>query len=162
MGSAVARIVLFLALCAAIALAVVGGASAEEERLSPVLATINICDDGSNQVGARVSAPGDGSEQSIRARFSLQWYSEAQGAWLAVEGASASPWMEVGSSQVSSQQAGYTFQFDLPSDGRSKQVRAVTEVQWSIGATMVRSSSAVSQAGLPSDVGGSQATCSIS
>jgi len=38
----------------------------------------------------------------------------------------------------------------------------VTEVQWSIGATMVRSSSAVSQAGLPSDVGGSQATCSIS
>ena len=155
------RIIVPVALCAALALAVVGHASAEEE-LAPVWATVNVCDPGSNQVGARVGVPGDGSTDRIYSRFTAQWYSETQDAWLPVEGVPSSPWLEVGSAQFSLQQGGYTFQFDQPADGRTKQLRVLAEVQWREGATVARSSSAVTQAGVASDVGGSQATCGLS
>jgi hypothetical protein len=161
MREAVPRILLSLALCAALALAAVGVAAADGERLSPVWATINICDSGAGQVGARVSVPGDGADATAFARFSLQWYSERQGAWLPVTGAAASPWLEVGSSRISSQQAGYTFQLDHPA-GRPVQVRALAEVQWRGGAGVLRSASAVTQAGVASDIGGSQAACTLS
>jgi hypothetical protein len=63
---------------------------------------------------------------------------------------------------VTSQQAGWTFQFEQPVDGRTKQLRAVAEIQWREGAKVARSSSTVTQAGVQSDVGGSQATCALS
>jgi hypothetical protein len=113
-------------------------------------------------VGARVAVSGDGGDALIFSRISLQWYSEAQGAWLSVEGAPSSPWLEVGSARQTEQQAGYTFKLDQPADGRTKQIRAVAEVQWREGATVVRSTSAVTQAGLPTDIGGSQASCALS
>ena len=161
MRTTVRRIIVPLALCAALALAVVAQASGEEQ-LAPVWATINVCDAGGNQVGARVGVPGDGSDAQIYARFSVQWYSEKGGAWLPVEGVAGSPWLSVGSAGLTMQQAGYTFQFDQPADGRTKQVRALAEVQWREGATVVRSTSAGTQAGAPSDVGGSQASCALS
>ncbi|HEU0025075.1 MAG TPA: hypothetical protein VFQ12_10605 [Thermoleophilaceae bacterium] len=151
-----------MALCAALVLAVVGPAAADKEELAPVWATVNVCDPASNQVGVRVGAPGDGTDARIHARFTLQWYSEAQGAWLPVEGAASSPWQDVGSAGITSQQAGWTFQLDQPADGRTKQLRAVAQVQWRQGASVVRSSSAVTLAGAPSDVGGSQAVCEMS
>jgi hypothetical protein len=150
-----------MALCAALVLALVAHAAADEE-LAPVWATVNVCDPGSNQVGARVAAPGDGGDERIYARFTAQWYSEAQGAWLPVDGVPSSPWQEIGSAAISSQQGGYTFQFEQAGDGQAKQVRAVAEVQWRDGATVVRSASAVTQAGAASDVGGSQAACTLS
>jgi hypothetical protein len=158
----VARIIVPLALCAALALAVVGPAAADKEQLAPVWATVNVCDPASNQIGARVGAPGDGTDARIYARFTLQWYSEAQGAWLPVQGAASSPWQDVGSAEITTQQAGWTFQLDQPADGRTKQLRAVAEVQWRDGESVVRSSSAVTRAGAPSDVGGSQAACALS
>jgi hypothetical protein len=162
MRTVVKRIILPVALCAALALAVVGHAAAEQERISQAWATVNVCDPASNQVGARVAVSGDGGDAQIFSRISLQWYSEAQGAWLPVEGAPSSPWLEVGSARQTAQQAGYTFQLDQPADGRTKQIRAVAEVQWREGATVVRSASAVAQAGLPTDIGGSQASCALS
>ena len=87
----VTRIIVPMALCAALALAVVGHAAADEEQLSQAWATVNVCDPGANQVGARVGVPADGSDALIFARFTLQWYSEAQGAWLPVEGVPARP-----------------------------------------------------------------------
>ncbi len=74
----------------------------------------------------------------------------------------SSPWLSVGSAALTAQQAGYTFQFDQPADGRPKQVRALAEVQWREGATVIRSTSAGTQAGAASDVGGSQASCTLS
>ena len=160
--SLVTRIIVPIALCAALALAVVGHAAADEEQLSQAWATVNVCDPGANQVGVRVGVPGDGSHAIIFARFTLQWYSEAQGAWLPVEGVAGSPWQEVGSARQSAQQTGYTFQLDQPGDGRTKQLRAVAEVQWREGGRVTRSSSIMTQAGTGSDVGGSQATCALS
>jgi hypothetical protein len=157
----VVRIIVPVALCAALAFAVVGHAFADEE-LAPVWATVNVCDPGSNQVGARVGVPGDGGTAHIYARFTAQWYSETGHAWLPVEGLPSSPWLEVGAAQFSLQQGGYTFQFDQPSDGRTKQIRVQAEVQWREGATVVRSTSALTQAGAASDVGGSQAACALS
>ena len=68
----------------------------------------------------------------------------------------------VGTAGQTAQQAGYTFQFDQPADGRTKQIRAVADVQWRDGDQVVRSSQAVTQAGMASDVGGSQAACALS
>ena len=92
MRTTVRRIIVPLALCAALALAVVAQAD-DEEQLAPVWATINVCDAGGNQVGARVGVPGDGSDAQIYARFTVQWYSEKQGTWLPVQGVPSSPWL---------------------------------------------------------------------
>ncbi|MBN1530325.1 MAG: hypothetical protein JW895_14790 [Thermoleophilaceae bacterium] len=162
MRTLVKRIIVPVALCAALALAVVGHAAADEEHVAQAWATVNVCDPAANQVGARVSVTGSGGDETIWSRISLQWYSEAQAAWLPVEGAPSSTWLEVGSARQTSQQAGYTFNLDQPADGRTKQIRALAEVQWRDGATVVRSTSAVTQAGLPTDVGGSQASCALS
>ena len=152
-----------MALCAALALAVVGrAAAADEEPIAQSWATVNVCDPASNQVGARVGVSGDGGDEIIYARFALQWYSESQGAWLPVDGVAGSPWLEVGSAGQTAQQAGYTFQIDQPADGRTKQLRAVADVQWRNGDQVARSSQAVTQAGMASDIGGSQAACAIS
>jgi hypothetical protein len=156
-----ARILVPLALCAALVLAVVGPASADKEQLAPVWATVNACDPGGNQVGVRVSAPGDGSDGRIHARITLQWYSEDQGTWQAVTGSGSSPWLDVGSARVTSQQTGWTFVLDQPADG-PKQLRGVAEVQWRDGETVVRSASTVTRAGAASDIGGSQAACALS
>ncbi len=162
MRTVVTRIILPVALCAALALAVVGHAAADEEHVSQAWATVNVCDPASNQVGTRVSVSGDGGDELVFARITLQWYSQAQGAWLPVEGAPSSPWLEVGSARQTSQQAGYTFKLDQPADGRTKQLRGLAEVQWRDGASVVRSGSVVTQAGLPTDIGGSQASCALS
>ncbi len=161
MRTTVRRIIVPLALCAALALAVVAQASGDEQ-LAPVWATINVCDTGGNQVGARVGVPGDGSGAQIYARFSVEWYSEKQGTWLPVEGVPSSPWLPVGSAALTMQQAGYTFQFEQPADGHPKQIRAHAEVQWRDGASVIRSAVAGTQAGVASDVGGSQAACVLS
>ena len=156
------RIIVPVALCAALALAVVGRAAAEGEPPAQPWATVNVCDPASNQVGARVGVPGDGGDELIYARITLQWYSESQAAWLPVEGVAGSPWLEVGTASQTSQQGGYTFQLEQPADGRTKQVRAVADVQWRDGGRVVRSSQAVTQAGAASDIGGSQAACALS
>jgi hypothetical protein len=73
----------------------------------------------------------------------------------------SSGWQDIGSAEFTWQQGGYTFQFDQPGDGRTKQVRVLAEVQWREDGA-VRTSSTVTQAGAASDVGGSQATCALS
>ena len=162
MRTAVKRILLPLALCASLALALVGRAAADQDELAPVWATVNVCDPAANQVGARVGVPGDGSGAVAYARISLQWYSDRQATWLPVEGVASSPWIEVGSAKVTTSQAGWTFQFDQPADGGTKQVRGLAEIQWREGGAVVRSASVGTQAGVASDVGGSAAACALS
>ena len=158
------RIIVPVALCAALALAVVGHAAADEEPIAQPWATVNVCDPAANQVGARVGVSGQRRRRScIYARFTLQWYSESQGAWLPVDGVAASPWLEVGSAAARPpSRAATPSSSTSPADGRTKQLRAVADVQWRDGGKVVRSSQAVSQAGMASDIGGSQAACALS
>ena len=122
----------------------------------PQWATVNSCSP--TAVGMRASLPGDGTRKHMRVRFSAQWYSPTQRAWLPVKGLPTSPWIEAGSAEYSYQQAGWTFQFD---PGSHAQVRGVAEMQWLTGGGTVRSASAVTQGGVGSDVGGSQASCQL-
>ena len=161
MRTKVRRIIVPLALCAALALAVVAQAD-DEEQLTPVWATINVCDAGGNQVGARVGVPGDGSDVQIYARFTVQWYSEKQGTWLPVGGVPSSPWMSVGLRRPHRPAGRVHLPVRPPAAGRTKRVRALAEVQWRDGATVIRSTSVGTQAGAASDVGGSQASCTLS
>ena len=128
------RIIVPMALCAALALAVVGHAAADEEQRLPGLGDGQRLRSRREPGGRPRGRSGRRERRDIFARFTLQWYSQAQGAWLPVEGAPSSPWLEVGSARQTSQQAGYTFQLDQPADGRTKQVRALAEVQWREGA----------------------------
>ncbi len=132
----------------AVAHAATGGGS------GPQWATVNSCSPAS--VGVRASMPGDGSSGQMRVRFTAQWYS-AQRGWVPVNGVPSSPWLDAGSGRYSYAQAGWTFQFDPPGAGSHPQIRAVAEMSWPGG----RSATMVTQGGVASDVGGSQASCSL-
>ena len=87
-------------------------------------ATVNICDtektpDG---MGLRASMPGNGTSQRMFMRFTAQWYSGSQNAWLDVPGG-VSRWIYAGSARYVSRQAGYTFDFVTPPAGRGCSAR---------------------------------------
>ncbi|HEY1357712.1 MAG TPA: hypothetical protein VGF21_05340 [Thermoleophilaceae bacterium] len=125
----------------------------------PRWATVNSCSPA--QVGVRASLPGDGSDKQMRVRFTAQYWSAKQRAWLPVAGVPSSPWLDAGSARYSYGQAGWTFQFDPPHAGTHNLVRGVAEMQWLSGGSVSRSASVVTQGGVASDVGGSQASCSL-
>jgi hypothetical protein len=98
----------------------------------PFWATVNICDtqDSPNALGIRLSVPGNGSNERIFARYTAQWWSEADGEWLTVEGSGVTPWVLVGDADMSSRQAGWTFTFVQPPEGTTYVMRGVVELEW--------------------------------
>jgi hypothetical protein len=98
----------------------------------PFWATVNVCDtkDSPNALGIRTSVPGNGSGQRIFARYTAQWWSEADQQWLTVAGSGVTPWVPVGSADVTSRQAGWTFAFVQPPAGTTYVMRGVVELQW--------------------------------
>jgi len=98
----------------------------------PFWATVNICDtkDSPNALGIRTSVPGNGTQQRIFARYTAQWWSEADQAWLTVEGSGVTPWVLVGSADMASRQAGWTFTFVQPEQGTTYVMRGVVELEW--------------------------------
>jgi hypothetical protein len=98
----------------------------------PFWATVNICDtkDSPNALGIRTSVPGNGTGQRIFARYTAQWWSEADQQWLTVAGSGVTPWVLVGSADVTSRQAGWTFAFVQPPAGTTYVMRGVVELQW--------------------------------
>jgi hypothetical protein len=114
-----------IAICAAAAGA--GVASAQTgERLSSSWAQVNICSP--TQLGARAQLAGDGSPSEMSVRFTAQWLSPD--GWVPVAGSAASPWQSAGSAEYTWGQAGWTYNISAP-PGRSYQLRAVAELQWS-------------------------------
>jgi hypothetical protein len=95
----------------------------------------------------------------MRVRFTAQWFSPEQRAWLPVKGIASSPWLDAGSAEYTYGQAGWTFRFGAPPAGKHFKVRGVAEMQWLQGGREVRSASRVTQGSVRSDVGGSQASC---
>lgn len=98
----------------------------------PFWATVNICDtkNSPNALGIRTSVPGNGTRQRIFARYTAQWWSEADQEWLTVEGSGVTPWALVGSADMASRQAGWTFTFVQPPEGTTYVMRGVVELQW--------------------------------
>jgi hypothetical protein len=103
---------------------------AGDER--PYWATVNICDtkDSPNALGIRTSVPGNGTRQRIFARYTAQWWSEADQQWLTVAGSGVTPWTLIGSADVVSRQAGWTFTFVQPPEGTTYVMRGAVELEW--------------------------------
>jgi hypothetical protein len=155
----VRRILIASALIVGLATLAIGRASGQSGS-GPLWATVNTCTP--DAVGVRASLPGDGTRKRMRVRFSAQWYSPSQQAWLAVGGVASSPWLDAGSAQYAYQQTGWTFHFDRPTGGAKFQVRGVAEMQWLSGGQVARSATRVTQAGaLGVSFGSSQASCAI-
>lgn len=98
----------------------------------PFWATVNICDTqkSPNAVGVRASVPGNGSRQRIFARYTAQWWSGAKQEWLPVGGSGNTNWIFVGDADMSSRQAGWTFHFVQPPEGKTYVMRGVVQFQW--------------------------------
>jgi hypothetical protein len=103
-----------------------------EAEARPFWATVNICDtkDSPNALGIRTSVPGNGTPQRIFARYTAQWWSEADQKWLTVEGSGVTSWVLVGSADMASRQAGWTFTFVQPPEGTTYVMRGVVELEW--------------------------------
>jgi hypothetical protein len=103
-----------------------------EADAHPFWATVNVCDtkDSPNSLGIRTSVPGNGTRQRIFARYTAQWWSEADQKWLTVEGSGVTPWLLVGSADMASRQAGWTFTFVQPPEGTTYVMRGVVELEW--------------------------------
>jgi hypothetical protein len=98
----------------------------------PFWATVNVCDtkNSPNALGIRTSVPGNGSRQHIFARYTAQWWSEADQQWLTVGGSGITSWVLVGSADMASRQAGWTFSFVQPPEGTTYVMRGVVELEW--------------------------------
>ena len=98
----------------------------------PFWATVNICDTqkSPNALGIRTSVPGNGSDERIFARYTAQWWSGAKQQWLTVGGSGVTDWVPVGSADMASRQAGWTFRFVQPPAGTTYVMRGLVEIQW--------------------------------
>jgi len=98
----------------------------------PFWATVNICDtkDSPNALGVRTSVPGNGTNQRIFARYRAQWWSGAKQKWLTVGGSGVTDWVLIGSADMATRQAGWTFRFVEPPEGTTYVMRGVVELQW--------------------------------
>jgi hypothetical protein len=112
-------------------------------------------------MGVRASLPGDGSDAQMFVRFTAQWHDNAQKAWLPVGGAATSPWLPAGSARYVSRQAGWNFAFVAPPPGGAFLLRAVAELQWRSGATVLRSASLVTSGGMAGVMEGDPASTSL-
>jgi hypothetical protein len=152
------RILILVPVVATLALAGVGYAAGDESP-GHGWATVNVC--APNAVGVRASIPGNGTDQRMQVRFTAQWISHERGAWLPVNGAASSPWLDAGSAQYVAQQAGWTFSIAAPPAGRTVQLRGVATLRWLEGRRVVHTTTRVTQRGVGTDVGTSRATCTL-
>jgi hypothetical protein len=102
------------------------------ERARPFWATVNVCDTekSPNALGVRTSVPGNGSRERIFARYTAQWWSGAEQKWLTVAGSGVTDWVLLGSADMTSRQAGWTFRFVQPPAGTTYVMRGIVELQW--------------------------------
>jgi len=103
-----------------------------DKAVRPFWATVNVCDTAKspNALGVRASVPGNGSTERIFARYTAQWWSGAEQKWLTVAGSGVTDWIKLGTADMSSRQAGWTFRFVQPPAGTTYVMRGVVELQW--------------------------------
>ena len=102
------------------------------EEVRPFWATVNVCDtkDSPNALGVRTSVPGNGTNQRIFARYTAQWWSGAKQEWLTVAGSGVTDWLFIGTADMTTRQAGWTFRFVQPEAGTTYVMRGIVELQW--------------------------------
>ena len=100
------------------------------DQLTSTWANINICN--SDELGARAQLAGDGSADEMQVRFTAQWLSPD--GWVSLPGQSTSPWQDAGSAEFTWQQAGWTFELEVPA-GQTYQLRAISEMKLGSGQT---------------------------
>jgi len=98
------------------------------DQLTSTWANINICN--SDELGARAQLAGDGSTDEMQVRFTAQWLSPD--GWVPLPGQSTSPWQDAGSAEFTWQQAGWTFELEVPA-GQTYQLRAISEMKLGSG-----------------------------
>jgi len=101
------------------------------DQLASNWANINICN--SDELGARAQLAGDGSADEMQVRFTAQWLSP--GGWVPLPGQSTSPWQDAGSAEFTWQQAGWTFELEVPAGGQTYQLRAIADMKLGSGQT---------------------------
>ena len=116
---------------AAVAVAGTANGAGTGDRLTATWAKINICNP--TQLGARAQLAGDGSTTRMAVRFTAQWLSPD--GWVPLTGKSTSPWQDAGSAEFTWQQAGWTFDLNIPEGGETSQLRAVSEMKLGSGET---------------------------
>jgi hypothetical protein len=129
----------FVALAAALLAVTAGPAhAAGTEQLTSSWANVNICNAG--QLGVRAQLAGDGSTDTMRARFSAQWLSPA--GWVPLAGQADSPWQDAGSAELTWAQAGWTFNLSVPQTGAAYQLRAIADLDLGSGRTSTQTTGA--------------------
>lgn len=95
-------------------------------------ATVNLCDTASapDSMGVRASMSGTGRSRRLYMRFRAQYNVPGGQGWRLVRGSGFSPWLPVGLLRRGTRQAGWTFAFDPPGDGRTFLVRGLVDFQW--------------------------------
>ena len=106
-------------------------AGAGADQLTPTWANINICTP--DALGARAQLAGDGSADKMRVRFTAEWLSPD--GWAPLAGQPISPWQDAGSAELTWQQAGWTFDLDVPANGQSYELRAIADMKLGSGQT---------------------------
>src|SRR5215207_4735267 len=129
----------FVALGAALlAVTAVPALAADTEQVTSSWANVNICNSG--QLGARAQLAGDGSDDTMRVRFTAQWLSP--GGWVPLTGQATSPWQDAGSAELTWAQAGWTFNLAVPQTGESYQLRAIAEMDLGSGRSSTQTTGA--------------------
>ena len=131
------HITVVAAILGVLAFAAVSQAQTDTDQLAPSWAKLNVCSP--TQVGARAQLAGDGTQNGMYVRFSLQWLSDT--GWVPLGGSATSPWISAGTADLTWQQAGYTFNLNPLQAGQTYQIRALAELQWRGGAKAVHSAS---------------------
>jgi hypothetical protein len=137
---------------------------------SPLLwATVNVCDTPGNPdtIGIRGSIPGSGVRgETMFLRFQVQYFSRSEKRWHNILQGADSGWIAVGSALFRVRQAGWSFRFAAPANGKSDLLRGAVTFEWRKGAKVVRRARKRTTSGHASAAGAdptgySAATCEI-
>ena len=123
-----------LAVGVALAVVAVSGTASgagTKDQLTSSWAKVNICNQ--TQLGARAQLAGDGSTTRMAVRFTAEWLSPD--GWVPLPGEATSPWQDAGSAEFTWQQAGWTFELEVPPTGQTYQLRAISEMKLGSGQT---------------------------
>jgi hypothetical protein len=139
-------------------------AAAANKTPKDLWATVNVWDTSvhDNMMGVRASMPGDGQRTKMYMRFIAQYYDRSKQLWSEVKGSGVSQWIYAGSGVYASRQAGYTFAFDPPANGKTFVLRGAVDFKWTKGRRIVRSAHVMTKGGHPGTKGADPTTYSAS
>jgi hypothetical protein len=86
-------------------------------------------------------------------RFVAQYYDRSKQLWSDVQGSGVSKWIAVGSGDFARREAGYTFAFDPPTNGKTFTLRGAVDFKWTKRGRVVRTAHVNTQNGHPGTKG---------